>query len=296
MRTPALFVGVAMLGALGYGTNGPYAVLAAAAGFSTEQMAFWRSAILLAIGTLFLVVSGGPRALALARPGQVLLIGALSAALALAYLTSVSIAPVAIVVAIFYTYPLIVMAAEAALDRRPPPLARVAAAVVAFFGLLLAVGPSSDAIGLAGVAVATLTALLCAALNLAAGRGPALDAAGLNGVQAVIVPFTALAMLITGRSFDPGLMALAPVATVISVIGYIVGFTAMLVAAPRLGATAVSLIFLIEPIVAIIAAAALLDQWPAPTQWLGVLIILAALAFDALWRARRPPDGQPRML
>ncbi len=111
------------------------------------------------------------------------------------------------------------------------------------------------------------------------------------GMQVIVLAMSAAVMLALGESFNPAVFAASPLAASAAMIGYAVGFLAIVLAAPRIGSTNLGLVFLVEPVVAIISAGLLLGQTPTLLQWCGVAVILAALAYDAVSSSRPSRTG-----
>jgi drug/metabolite transporter (DMT)-like permease len=271
---------IAFLGAVSYGFNIAPAQMAQEAGVSAAQLTFWRSAALILCLALAMMI-WSQRA-GQVRPLKSLLIGLSSASLGICYISSLQFIPVALSIVILYTYPLFVILFEAMLARRMPPLWRLGLCCLALFGIVLSAGSSFAGADMRGMALSLVASFSSAVLNILLARWGSAGFREIIAIQLVIAAVAGVVLALSGGSFNPAVFAAAPWPSFFSNAGYALGFLATVVAAPLIGATRMSLIFLIEPVAGISSAALLLDQWPQPLQWAGVAIILVALALDAL--------------
>jgi drug/metabolite transporter (DMT)-like permease len=276
----------AFIGAFAYGINIPFASLAQAEGVSVAQLSFYRSLCMLII-LYGLCMALGQRLLP--GPGErltTLFAGFASGCVGLSYLASVKFNPVALSIVLLYTYPLIVIVIEAVISRRWPDPLRCGVFVTAFIGIVIAVGADLEGASFIGIALALIAGLATAILYVIVSRIKT-EGFGVSAtMQTVIVPMSILLMLALGDSFHPEVFLLSPWPSFFANAGYAIGFLAIIFSAKRIGATDLSLYFLIEPIIGIVSAAIILDQHPTLLQWGGVALIIAALAVDAI--ARRP--------
>ena len=281
----------AVIGALSYGINIPFARLAQDGGITAAQLSFFRSSGL-ALVLLILAVMLGQKILPPrgSRAG-IVLVGFINGVIALTYLASVSYIPVALAVVIFYTYPLIVIVADAIIKQQMPTMLRCCVFVAAFAGIVIAVGPQFEQASVTGIMLAGIASVACAALYLIAARTRTETLGAMVLSQIVIVPMSACTMIWLANSFDPSVMASAPLAAFCANIGYSIGFLSIMFAATRIGSTNLSLAFLIEPVAGIVSAALVLGQHPGALQWCGVAIILSALAVDAIASGRLARGG-----
>jgi drug/metabolite transporter (DMT)-like permease len=276
---------IALVGALAYGSNIAPAGIAQDAGITAAQLSLWRSVFLVAsfVGVMLIWRTNVGQV----RPLQAIAIGFFSSVLGLSYISAIQFIPVALAIVILYTYPILVILFEAVLDRKMPPLWRIGLCLVALLGIALAAGSSIDSIDWRGLSLAVVSSIGAAILNLMLDRFGSAGISEIAAIQVVVSVIASIVLVLEGSSFNPSALMAAPVAALSTNIGYAIGFVATVVAAPLIGATRMSLIFLIEPVAGIMSAALLLDQWPGAIQWIGVVIILMALAVDAMMVARR---------
>jgi drug/metabolite transporter (DMT)-like permease len=201
---------------------------------------------------------------------------------------------VAVVMVIFFTYPVLTALISTALGRERLTPRRIAALAVAGLGLALVLGgrlgPNSN-VTADGVLLAT-GAAVCHAVYLVVIRG------GFPSVPAG----QATALVLSGGIVISGAAALVAgaTATVGSWIGSTTALVAILLAGtvgalPKVlvirgvrlvGSTRAAVLMLMEPVTAVIAAAILLRQVPTPLEVLGGILVLAAVLI-----VQRPDPG-----
>lgn len=203
------------------------------------------------------------------------------------YMTSILFIPVSLATVVFYTYPLMVVAVVPFIQKQRLGLRQVAAFVLAFGGLVLALGPSIEVLDGRGVALALLAAVSAATVFVISP--PVVSAYNALGVSlytnligACLVP---LFLTFLGGFALPetasGWLGLGGLSTF-----YIGAILAMFLALHAAGAVHTSLIFNLEPLVAIVAAAILLGERLTPVQMGGVALVIAALMLASLTRRR----------
>jgi drug/metabolite transporter (DMT)-like permease len=198
-----------------------------------------------------------------------------------------SVMTVAVVMTLFYTYPVLVTVALAALGRERVTRVRAGALVLAMAGLVLVVGsqvgPGAE-VTLLGIALA-LAAAACQAGYLVVSRD------GYPSVPAV----QAMSLILFGGMLISGgaAMVTGGFATVDSWIGEPIVWLAVLLAGTvgaaipkvlvlwgvrRIGGTRTAVTMLAEPVTAVVSAAIVLGQPVTPSQVLGGAAILVAAA------------------
>lgn len=184
------------------------------------------------------------------------------------------------------------------LHRERPTRAGLVALPLSLVGVALATGLGrTDAFGADPVWGATLavgsavayTGFLLLLRYGAKGRGPP------AGPLLDATLGTAIGALVIGALLDPGttqnptwpmhgwLLALA-------VGPHVIGWWLLTHALPRLPALATSILLLLQPVLTVIWGVILFTERPSAVQWLGVLLVLAALA---LVHARPAAHAQP---
>jgi drug/metabolite transporter, DME family len=274
--------------AIAFALDGPVARAAYQQGMDPAAFGFWRASAGAMILGGWLVTGLRPGALAairqMRRPAAIRLALAAMAGLGLnlALFEAFARLPVAVAVAAFGCYPLLVAAWEAVSGRCAAGVAGLGMAVVAIIGLVLLTRPDPS---VSAPAAGLLLALLAAALHAAyillgrGGWGEAGDsaatflivstaAAGLGVLTAATRPTTVLAPVthvgLTGMLLFEGALAGA-----VAPLLFLAGLR-------RIGATRTAVLSLCEPLAATLLAAVMLGQWPAPSQLLGAALLLGA--------------------
>lgn len=219
---------------------------------------------------------------------------------------------VALVMTVFYTYPVIVMAVQAARGRERVTPMRLGAIAVAMGGLVLIigsqVGPGAHA-SMAGIALG-LAAAVCQAAYLVVSRDgypsvPAVQATSLVLIGGVMISGSAAVL-----AGDPGSLATwanEPAAWAAVVVAGSLGAALpkvlLLVGVRRIGGTRAATVMLSEPVMAVVFAAVALGEPITVPQVIGGAAILfgaalvqrpspwdrravAASTTEALWASR----------
>lgn len=283
----------AAVSAVLYGISAPFARPAALAGLAGPDLILWRVGVMM--------VPLGVAALALRRPllppraawPGVVLFALITVVVGTCYLSAIAFVPVGIAVVIFYTFPLIILLASPFIDRRRPTLPQFAAFVLAFAGLLLAIGPQWSTLDPRGLVLAAIASLACACQVFVGARmGGRLDPLTFAfSSQMVIVPFALLIAWIAGGPASPAVLSAAAVPLAMIVLTYVGAFVLQLRAMRLAPPSAVGLVFTLEPVIAIVTAAALLGERLVPHQYMGAALVLAGLVISVLpSRAPRPAE------
>jgi drug/metabolite transporter (DMT)-like permease len=203
------------------------------------------------------------------------------------YMTSILFIPVSFATVVFYTYPLMVIAVAPILHGQRIGARQVAAFGLAFAGLVLALGPSIEVLDWRGVALALGAAVSATTVFMVSPKVVhAYHALGVtlysNLIGACIIPLfwpilDGFVLPETGSGWI-GLGGLC--------ILYVIGILSMFLALHATGAVPTSLIFNLEPLVAIVAAAVLLGERLMPVQIGGVALVIGALMLASLARPR----------
>jgi drug/metabolite transporter (DMT)-like permease len=279
----------ALTGAAAYGINIVGARVCAGMGLTGADIVVYRAAILLPLLGLLAATTGRRLTLAGEERPQVLRFAGFSVGTALFYTSSLKYLPVPAAVTIFYTYPLIVILLTPYLDRVALSGRRWVVAIAAFIGVMLAVGPQVDALDPRGVALAFAGSLACAGMFITASRVTTDSYVTFFWCQMLVLPFGLGFAWLNGGLAETDLMRTALLPFMINAGGFFIGFLFQILAASRISAPTSGILFLFEPVVAILTAALLLGEHVTPLQAAGMLLIIAALAYDTLDGLRRSP-------
>ncbi len=281
-RTLLLGTVFALIGAWLYGANIPAARTASQAGLPGAELIFYRSLIMVPLLGLIALALRQGLALSQADRGPVLRLSVAAGLTATFYLSALDHLSVPLAVVIFYTFPLIVMILSNRIEGRALSRQQIIVFGVAFAGLVIAVGPSADQLSLKGVLFALVAAMACAAMFLIAGRVEGSAVRTLFWIQVVVAPISLVFMLINGGPAPLAAFAAAPFAIAIAMAAYAIAFVFQLMASKRISASRTSLLFLFEPVTAIVFAAWFIGETLSPLQLGGVAMILVALAAEIL--------------
>lgn len=283
------------------GTLGPVSTLAYDTGIAPATLSGLRALIgALILGAL--VASGRESAVrlrSLPRREQVMLTLAVAANASqnLALFAAFGAMAVPLAMIIFYTYPVLVAVASAALGRERLTADRVAALACAAFGLALVLGtrlgPDTTATT-AGVVLAA-TAAICHATYFVIARDgfpsvPAVQATSLVLAGGVVVSGSAALLTLGGGIVGPWVTSPAAWAAALFVGTFGAAFSKVLVlrGVRTIGSTRAALVMLMEPVVSVALAAVVLGQSLSGLEVVGAVgILVAAVA------AQRPQSGSP---
>ncbi len=206
------------------------------------------------------------------------------------YMSAVAYIPVSLAALVFYAYPILVAGIVAVTGHSRVGGAATLAFAAAFAGLGLALAPSFAVLDLRGLGLAFCATLAGTLLMFSADRLPPgqdmlslgfyMNLFALVAVGPVAVASGSLAMPQTATGWG----ALAFVC-----LGYLGAFVAMVGSVRYAGPLRASLVFNLEPVVAILGAILLLGETLGLVQVLGVALVLAALVVATLAERPSPP-------
>jgi drug/metabolite transporter (DMT)-like permease len=260
---------------------------------SPGQVTFYRFFFQLVVTLPLLATVGGANAFRAKRPWLNLLRGALHAAATLLFFTAVKYMPLADVFVIYFVEPFMLTAMSALFLGEKVGWRRWLAIVVGFGGAMIVIQPSFEIFGLTA-----LLPVLCAflfALYLFLNRAivdadPPLTMQTIAGLGGAI--FMGVALLIGDRAdvadFGIALPGSFFTFALLVVLGALSGYGHLLVVrAFRLAPVSVLAPFqYFEIISATILGFTLFGDFPSPSKWLGVVIIVGSGLF-IIWRAHR---------
>jgi DME family drug/metabolite transporter len=295
----ALGAGVAL------GTLGPLSNVAYAAGMGSATFAAMRAGI----GALVLVAAiawtSRPmptlRALSTRDRGLLALTAVAQASLSLSLFAAYHAMTIALVLAVYFCYPLVVAGISIALGRERLTPARAAGLVVALGGLLAVIlgnGVAGGGIAPAGLALAALAAL-CQATYLVVSR-TGYSKMPSDQASTVILSGAAGILWLVALPLDGGLAGVTSWMRSLSawlavlfagVVGAAIAKVYMLRAVRRVGGTRASVLMLSEPLTGVVVAAVLLGQGLSPVQAIGgVGVLVGAVLAQRSASGRRTLD------
>ncbi|MFT5224384.1 MAG: drug/metabolite transporter (DMT)-like permease [Polaribacter sp.] len=193
-------------------------------------------------------------------------------------LSAVQYIPVALALLILYIYPALVIVIETLTNRQKLSPLHIIVCLLAFLGLALVLAPSIGELDWRGIAFAFMACISITILMLSTHRARRdvdeitlifwSNSGGLPLMFLILPLFGGLALPETEVSW----MALA-----IGSFCYIVGFWGYALSMRFISASQASLIYNVEPIVAIIAAAAILGEYLDWVQVCGAVLVIVAV-------------------
>ncbi len=281
-------IALALAAAAAFGTNIVSAQIAGLAGLSGPLLVFYRVFVMLAlVGGAVLIWRTG-LAVPRRRWPALILFGVSTALVGSAYLSSVAFLPVTVAAVVFYTFPVLVVLAEPLLTRTRPSPERIVVVLIAFIGVAMVVGPDWHGLDPRGLALALLASVAAATQFFAAAAlGETGTLPKLFWTHLLILPVTLLILGLTGGMLPPSALALAPLAVLVTIGGYVVGFLWQVLALARIAPGPAALAFCAEPVFAVIIAALVLGERVGALQYAGGALVVAAIMANVILEQKR---------
>jgi drug/metabolite transporter, DME family len=294
VRDRSLLAGslVCVLAATGFGILGPLARFAYDAGFDPFSFVAWRAAfglVVVALVVSWRLTRGGRliNPLDLPRRDRIGLAAVSLAGLCLnvAMFYAFGLAPIALVLLAFYTYPAIVAVVAVALGHERLDGGRVVALTLALGGMVLVVAGGLDpraglVIHPLGIGLAVLAACFQTVfVTVSRGRFATVPAEQATGWILVVtaIACAGLALVTGGNLVAPfGRPEPFAIAATAGILGAGIPSTLFLLGIRAIGGTRAGILMLFEPVVGVTLAAVLLHEGLVPLQVVGGGGILAA--------------------
>jgi len=202
------------------------------------------------------------------------------------FLGAVERVPVGVAVLIFFTHPFLLAAFAHWRGSEPITARKLGLMTAAFGGLALALGAQGDATDALGLGLAALSSVAISGMILCVGRAQAWAGSAQVNLHATLVGTLGAGLLATllGGWALPG-AAPGWFGILLAGVGVGLGVLAFFAALRHLGVVRASVLCCVEPLLSILLAALLLGEGLGPLQWLGALLLVAALAlFEASGR------------
>ena len=262
-------------------------------GMSPGQVTFYRFFFQLACTLPLLLLLQGARAVKAKRPWLNLLRGVLHGAASLIFFTAVKYMPLADVFAIYFVEPFILTALSALFLGERVGWRRWLAIAIGFGGAMIVIQPSYEIFGLKAllpVACAFLFALYMF-LNRAIGDADSpMTMQTFAGIGGTLFMGLALGIgnIAESDDFTLSLPASATALLLLILLGSISGYIHLLVVkAFRMAPLSILAPFqYFEIIAAVFLGYVLFNDFPTPSKWLGILIIVGSGLF-ILWREQQ---------
>ncbi|MCU0887864.1 MAG: DMT family transporter [Rubritepida sp.] len=200
-----------------------------------------------------------------------------------AFLGAVERVPVGVAVLVFFTHPFLLAAVGHWRGTEPLTGRRLMLMGVAFGGLALVVGAQPTALDPRGLAFAAISSVAIAGMILCVARAQAHASSTQVNLYATLVGTLgagAVAAALGAWALPVG--AGGWLGVLVAGLGVGLGVLAFFAALRHLSLVRASMLCCVEPLLAILLAAAILGEGLQPAQWLGALVVVGALAlFEA---------------
>ncbi len=284
---PLIGIALAAAAAVSFATNVSIARIAYDGGSNPLSYLTLRSAIALVVVFVLLRATRTPLQLPRRQRLTALALGCLMALYSWGILSAIQFIPVALATLIFYTYPLLTAAYLWLTRHERFTIAGGAAVIVAFVGLAIALDVTDAVPDLRGVALAALAAVGLTTVMILnsriVGRGDSRPV-----TLHMLTSATAAYAIVTLALGDAALPA--TVAGLWAFFGgplfYAFAIIAIFIAMSKLGPFRTALTMNLEPVSAAILGFVLLGQSLNPLQVFGIALVIAAVVFVQLSRAR----------
>ena len=280
-------IGFALAGAFFYGFNITFAKISAELGVQGPMIVAERVLVMIAIGLILALVTRSSLHVVRGERVPMALLGLGSMGVSIGYLSSVAFIPITVAAVIFYTFPILIVIASPFIDKKKLTPAMLGIVALAFVGVVLVLGMASGDLDLRGVALAAL-ASVSAAMQFFAGTRchKSSNAAKIVVTQAIVLPGAIASVFATGGVFSMETQILAAVPIWLTIGGFVLGFVFQILALARISATVAGLLFCLEPVVAAITSALVLDERLLPVQYFGGFLVIAAIALTMVVERR----------
>jgi drug/metabolite transporter (DMT)-like permease len=222
-------------------------------------------------------------------------IGLLMVAQLLTIATAIDLIPIGVAILIYYTYPFMISAIVAALERRRPPARRIAAMLAAMAGLAFVMGVDAGSLDWRGIACTVASAASFAVILVWSGRSMAGQDSMVLAYQVMGVSALALAAIAaTGHplNWPRGITGWTMLS--ISALLFTSATVCLFGGIARIGPVRASLIDYGSPIWAIVFGILLLGESMSTPQWAGAFVVIGAIFLDQIAdlraRRRQPPS------
>ena len=219
------------------------------------------------------------------------------------YLYAVAYISPGLAAAILYTFPVIILAVEAWLQRTTPPSGVIISFIIAIIGIAMCVGFNVTQINPIGIFLASLASLGTVCYLVAANRVRANVKPVLGMVYTgLLVIGIGMPILLLGlgdaalSSHSLGLpeSSLGWWSLLVVAITYVAGASFSLVAVNYMRASQVALIINFEPLVTLVAAWLLVNERLSQMQYLGMLVAIVAIFTGSYLQVRSDRQARSR--
>jgi drug/metabolite transporter (DMT)-like permease len=283
----AIGIAAAIGGAISFGVNIPAAKIASLGGVNGPSIIVMRSFLLLAVLVGVMLALRRPLLVPRDEVKNVIGLGLGASCTATFYIMSISYIPVSLAVLLLYMFPLWLILLSPFTGGGAISVARLVAFAIAFCGIVLTVGTAQAGLDIVGLTLAFLASVSSAGMFIVAGRTRVDPWRLMLWVQVITLPVAVFALQFIG-GFSPVDRFIASAGAVAAAtFGFYLGFFLQLTASQRLPPATIGLLFLIEPVVSVVAAAVLLHEPLDMLHVVGACLVIGGLALDILSERKR---------
>lgn len=280
---------MALLVGVSFATNSVLSAVAYRGGATPLAVVLARSGAALVLLYLLLLARGVSRRLPWPQRRVALMVGCVFASYSYGMLVAIQYLPVGLVVATFYTFPILVGLVEWWSGRQVFSARLVIALVVAFVGILLALDVFGAQLHRLGVTLCLIAAVGVTIVMTVSAR---VRGAGDSRPVTLHMLGTAVAIFGVIALIDGGVVlphtAVAWGAFIGAPLFYSFGIITLFVVLAEIGPVKTSLIMNIEPVTSVVLGYLLLGQRMGPLQLVGIGLVVAAVLLIESMKLGRP--------
>ena len=280
---------MALLVGMAFATNTALAAVAYTGGATPLTVLITRSVAAIGVLYLLLVLRGVPRRLPASRRYGAIALGCVFAIYSYGVLKAIEYLPVGLVVASFYTFPLLVAMVEWWHGRQAFNLRSAIALVIAFAGIVLALDVLGARLDGRGISLALMAALGVTVVLTTSAR---VRGDGDSRPVTLHMLIAAFVVYLLVAAWQGGLAlphtAYAWFGFVGSPVFYTFGVITLFVVLGEIGPVKTSLVMNIEPVTSVVLGYLLLDQRLGLLQVAGIGMVIAAVLLVESAKLRNP--------
>ena len=269
---------MAMLVGMAFAANTSLAAVAYTGGVTPVTMLIARTATALTVLYLILRVKDVPRQLPAPQRGMAMVVGCFFTGYSFAVLVAIKYLPVGLVVATFYTFPLMIAVVEWRSGRQAFSARTAMALVTAFIGIVLALNVFGTVPNLFGITLCLIGAVcVTTVMTLSArarGDGDSRPVT-LHMLGVALAVFLSVAV-VTGDVALPS-TTYAWFGFIAGPVFYTFAIVTLFIVFADIGPVKASMIMNVEPVTSVVLGYLLLDQLLSTTQLIGIGLVVASV-------------------
>ncbi len=291
MKNENLNFGILMsfVAATAYGLITTAAKLAYEGGSNAISVAGFRAVFAIAVGIILCLILRKEWRIGRSGYKDVFWVAIGQTGMGIFYMSSIQYISVSLGAILFYTYPLLILITESFLKRSLPGPIRFIAFICAFIGLILAIGPSFEGMDWRGLVLVSGAAISSTILFFSTRRARVHT----NEVALLIwANIVGLPVILFAATFMGGFIAPTTLlgwgGFLTAAVMFALAFTTYSISMGHIAPVHASMIFNMEPLVSLIAAALFLGELLSSIQMMGAAMVIGALLVTT-WRSQKRP-------